>query len=163
MKQGARLLLGRSTELVSGDSKNEIKQTKTLVKLAHCNRHWFMNLVVCVMETNSKNLGTMSPILWSIQIKSRQLVWWVHSTTQNIEYKHYTGDRTPLHKSFKAQKSTPMLIRWPIINISPTRTTQSILDKPFLNTFNLVYTHIIEWAPYTASVFQLRTNQRRNV
>jgi hypothetical protein len=40
--------LGRSTELVSGDSKNEIK---TLVKLAHCGRHWFMNSVVCAMET----------------------------------------------------------------------------------------------------------------
>jgi hypothetical protein len=70
--------------------------------------------VVHSMETNSKKLRTPSSISWSIQIKSRQQVWWVHSTTQNIEYKLYAGDRAPFHKRVKAQKSTPMLIRWQI-------------------------------------------------
>jgi hypothetical protein len=65
-------------------------------------------------------------------------------TTQNIEYKHYTGDRTPFHKSVKAQKSTPMLIRWQIVSFRPTQTTQSISYKPSLHTFNLIYTQVIE-------------------
>jgi hypothetical protein len=51
---------------------NEIEQTNILVILAHCSRHRFMSPVVREMETNSKKLGTPSPISWSIQIKSRQ-------------------------------------------------------------------------------------------
>jgi hypothetical protein len=74
MKRGARLLLRRSTELVSGDLKNEIKQAKTLVKLTHCNRHWFMNLVVDAMETNSKKLGTTDIVEYSNQEQTTSLV-----------------------------------------------------------------------------------------
>jgi hypothetical protein len=120
-------------KLITG--QNEIEQTNDLVELAHRGRHRFMNPVVRAMETNSKKLGTPSSISWSIQIKSRQQVLWVHSTTQNIEYKHYAGNRAPFHKRVKAQKSTPMLIRWQIV----TQTTQNISDKPSLHTFNLVH------------------------
>jgi hypothetical protein len=44
------------------------------------------------------------------------------STTQNIAYRHYTGDRAPFHKSVKAQKSTSiMLIQWQIVSIRPAQ------------------------------------------
>jgi hypothetical protein len=66
----------------------------------------------------------------------------------------------------KAQKSTSMLIRWQIISILPTQTTQSISYKPSLHTFNLVYTHISQLCMesillHTVGVLQLRTNQGR--
>jgi hypothetical protein len=81
-------------KLITG--QNEIEQTNDHVKLVHCGRHRFMNPVVHAMETNSKKLGTSSSISWSIPIKSRQQVWLVHSTTQNIEYKHYGGNRASI-------------------------------------------------------------------
>jgi hypothetical protein len=52
--------------------------------------------------------------------------------------KTYSGKRAPFHKSFKAQKSTSMLIGWQIINIRLTQTTQIIWYKSLLLTFNLV-------------------------
>jgi hypothetical protein len=53
-----------------------------------------------------------------------------------------------------------VLLQWQIVNIRPTQNAQSISYKSSLHTFNLVYTHVIEWAPYIAGVLLLRRNQR---
>jgi hypothetical protein len=96
-------------------------------------RHWFINPVVRATETNPHKLGTPSSIYRGL-LKSRANKKFGEFILplMNIEYKHYT--------SVKAHKSTSMLIRWQIVNIHPTQTTQSISDKPSLQMQNGLHT-----------------------
>jgi hypothetical protein len=152
--------LSRSTELVSGDSKIDYKHTNNLVKLAHCGRHRFMNPVAHAMETNSKKLGTPSPILLNIKIKSRQQAWWIHSTTQNIEYKHYTRDKTPFYKSVKAQKSTSHTVVNHKYPSNPNHAAHIVYDTilvtnlPHSEKTRSIPRWLVEWNTNRHSIFK---------
>jgi hypothetical protein len=104
-------------------------------------RHWFMKSIVRSMEINTLKLGTTSRISRCDQIENGQQIWWVHYPTPNIENKHH--------------------IRWQIMHVCPTQTTQSISNKLLLHAFHSVNTNIIEQVPHKTCVFQFWMNQRR--
>jgi hypothetical protein len=112
-----------------------------------------MKSIVRSMEINTQKLGTASRISWCEQIENGQQVWWIRSPTQNIGNKHHTSNRSPFCKGVKMQKGASVLIRWQIMHVCPTQTTQSISNKSPLQAFHSVNTNIIERVPHATSSF----------